>query len=130
MGTTHTALSRAATAALATLAMVHLVAALSHDVVPAYARVILLGTGCATAAAAVLLRHDTFGSRLLVWVVTVLSAAGAVLVGTVGLPGSVSTGLSGTEVLVVALAFATGAFVLLDMRLRQASVGDRPPYAL
>lgn len=131
MAATHTAPARAATASLATLAMIHLVAALTDDVIPAYARVILLATCCATAvAAAVLLRHNTFCSRLAVWAVTVLSAAGAVLVGAVGLPGGVPAGLSGTEASVVVLASVTGAFLLVDMRLRQASVGDRPPYAL
>jgi len=130
MGTL-TPLSRGAAAALATLGMVDLVTALTADGLPPYARVLLLGT-CTVAAltALAIVRRNSYGSRLVAWAVAVLSAAGAVLVGAVGLPGSVPSGLAPADALVLALALVSVAFLVLDVRLRPRCTSDRPPYAL
>lgn len=126
-----TVLSRIAAGTVGVLAIVHLVTALTDDGVPAYARVLALATCTLTSVAAMLLhRADSFASRLVAVGVAVLSASGAVLVATMGLPGGAPSGFTGTQSLTVGLALAVALVLVLDARKHAAVDPAPPPYAL
>lgn len=126
-----TALTRVSTAALGVLAMVQLVSALTSAGVPAYARVLLL-VSCALSSVSALLLHRAggLGARLCALAAALLTGSGAVLVGTVGLPGRESSGFDGTEAGILGLALVVVLILAFDARSRRSRVAAVPPYAL
>jgi hypothetical protein len=124
------ALTRAGTAALGGLAVVHLVTALTSGA-PAYALVLLV-VGCvlSSASALALHRRGSVGARVAALAAAVLSCGGAVLVGTLGLPGRGSSGFGLAGTAAVLLALAVLLTLALDVRSRPASRAAVPPYAL
>ena len=122
--------ARAGTAVLGVLAMVQLVTALTSDV-PAYALVLLL-VSCAVSAVSALALHREggLGARLVAISAAVVTGGGAVLVGTLGLPGRVPSGFGATEAIALALALSVLLLVALDVRSRPASEAAVSPYAL
>jgi len=125
-----TVFSRTAAAFVGVLALALLAAGITEDL-PAYARVILLGICLVTAVTTLALQRDnSFAARLVALGVAGLSAAGAVLVGTVGLPGRGGSGFDLLGAAVVGLGLAIAILLALDARSCPATDGAPPPYAL
>jgi hypothetical protein len=125
------ALTLAGAAVVSILAMVQLVTALTSEGIPGYARVLLLASCTLTSLAALLLHRDAgTGARLGALAAAVLSGAGSVLVGTVGLPGRGSSGFDGAETGTLGLALAVVLLLVLDARSRRSIEAAVPPYAL
>ena len=130
MEASSTALTRAGAGALGILALVQLVTALTSDA-PPYALVLLLVVcGLSSVSALALLWRGTLGARLTALVAALLSGGGAVLVGTLGLPGTVSAHFGTTGTADVVLAVAVLLLLALDARSRRATEPRVPPYAL
>ena len=127
----HSRFSLAAVTVALTLALTQLVVALVAADVPPYARLIVL-VSCLlmSLAGLAVFRRNCLPSRVTASATAVLSAGGAVLVGTAGLPGGAPAGLSGTGSGVIALGLAVAVLLLLDAHTSPATATKAPPYAL